>query len=184
MARLLLGLIPGLIRLRLCVFRMFLIAGWWKRLVARLLAGFLFRSLVFIARQILRNRSFARHILDWPWSWSLSRGAFNWFYAKTFVGINRSFLSVNIDRFAFEILLNRPRLINDRYVVYNQIDGTNGGAEAACANEHKESWSHYGHVRSNRSPADVRITVTPRDPCRCPMRSRDPDPSQRRIIKP
>ena len=178
-------LLLGLIRFRLRVFRFLLVAGWRKRvLVARLLAGLRRRSLrVFIAGQILRSRSFARHILNWPRCWSLSRRAFNGSYTRTIVRVNRSFLSVNIHPFALKIP-DRTRFIDDRCVVYNYIGWTDRGAEPVYTNEHKEGRSHDRHTWSNGSPADVSITVTPRHPRGRPIRGREPNPSHRRIVIP
>jgi hypothetical protein len=128
-----------LLRLRLCLFRMLLVASRWKScLVARFFAGLFFWSLrVFIGRQILWRRRFARYILDRSWFQRFSRRVFNGIYTGTFVGVDGSFLSINLDRFAFEIS-NRPCFVDDRCVVNNQIAGTERGAEAVYANEHKE----------------------------------------------
>lgn len=149
-ARLLLGLgrLFGLIRLGLCVFRMFrslriglglLVTGWRRRrFVAGLFAGsFFWLLLIFIGGEIFGARRFAHYILHWALCDRLSRGAFDGIHAGAFVRVDRSFLSVNIHRFAFEIS-DRPRVIDDRNVVYNQVPWAEAGAEAVYSHEHKK----------------------------------------------
>jgi hypothetical protein len=150
----------GLVRLRLWLFRLF--AGRRKRgFVARFFAGLRLRGpLVFIAGQILRRRRFAGYVLDRSWLQCFSRRAFNWSNARTFVGINRSFLSVDMDRFALKIS-NGLRFVDDGYVVDNHIGRADRRAEAVYANKHKERGSHDRHAWSDGSPADVSVAVTP-----------------------
>jgi hypothetical protein len=123
---------------RALVFVLLLVAGWRKRsLVAGFLAG-LGLGLVFSLRQILRRRCFAGHFLHWPFGYFFPGRLFYRTYAGTFVCINRSFLAVDFDGFAFEIF-DRLRFIDDRNIVDDQIAGAEtSAAKTVHANEHEE----------------------------------------------
>lgn len=83
------------------------------------------------------RRPFAPYLVNGPRCKSPSRRSFNRIYTRPFVGENRSLAAVNVHSLPLEIS-NRPRLIDDDRIVYNQIPRTESGLKAVHANEHKE----------------------------------------------
>jgi len=184
-------LLPGpawALRLGLCrlfwISPLLLPSGWCaRRLAAGSLAGTIRSRLVFVTRSISATTSLARHFTNGARCESLSSRAFNRRHTGTFVCKNCSLTSVNIHGLALEVP-DHPRLIDDIYIVDDEIVWPETGVEQVHANEGIERWRRCCEIWAYRGPTNVIVAVAPTDPCGRPLRSRYPKPAHGRLVSP
>lgn len=115
---------------------------------------------------------------------SLASGALDGVHARAPIHIDSLLAAVEINRLTLEVpdyvsAADDPRVIPDEIMPVMKVM-----VKIMNVAKHKERRRQHSASRTARSPADVIIAVAPGDPCRGPIRSRNPDPADTRVIIP